>query len=187
MRTPVTLLTLGVTLSLGASLGACEYYACGPGCDPCDPWSGDCEDEDPWGDDSGTEADADIDADTDTDTDTGAPEDPPPADIHFTLTPAEAEQGQVFIGSLAMSGADAPAYDAIAGLAFYGDVEALATDVRSFEVLVTLAVAPDGAGAVDLVAEFADGTATWEPGVLAIWPAGSGHAADGAGDPDPCE
>jgi hypothetical protein len=184
----ITLLTLGLTFTLGAGLGACQYYECGPGCGRCDPWTGDCEgDDDPWGDDTDDEADADVDVDADTDTDTSAPDDPPPADIHFALTPAEAEQGQVFIGSLAMTGADAPAYDAIASLSFYGDVEVLAQDLRTFEVLVTLAVAADGEGTVDLVAEFADGTAVWEPGVLTIWPAGSGHEADGAGDPDPCE
>jgi hypothetical protein len=190
MRASLTLLTLGFTFTLGA----CNYYECGRGrCGSCDPWFGDCDD-DPWGGDSGEEPDADTDADTDTDTDADADTDtdadtdnPPAPDIHFTLTPAEAEQGQVIIGSLAMSGEDAPAYDAISEVTFYGDVQTLAVDIRSYEVLVSLDVADDGEGAVDLVVELTDGTAVWEPGVLTIWPAGSGHEADGSGDPDPCE
>ncbi|MFH1466675.1 MAG: hypothetical protein ABIO70_19980 [Pseudomonadota bacterium] len=187
MRASLTLLTLGLSLTLGA----CEYYECAGRCGPCDPWSGDCDDDDdgwPW--DTGEEGDADTDGDADGDTDTDTDSDtdsPPPPDIHFTLTPAEAEQGQVFIGSLAMSGEDAPAYAAIRDVAFYGDVQTLAVDVRSYEVLVSLAVAADGEGSVDLVVELEDGTAVWEPGVLTIWPAGSGHEADGSGDPDPCE
>lgn len=185
MRTTLTLLTLGLTLTLGA----CEYYECGPGCsNDCDPWDDDCEDrdhwdDDPWNDDPEADADTDVDADTDTDT----TDDPPAADISFALTPADAEQGDVFIGSLAMGGEDAPGYDAIAGVTFYGDVSVLAVDQRSYEVLVSIQVAQDGEGTVDLLVELDDGSAVWAEDVLTIWPDGSGHEASGSGDPDPCE
>ncbi len=185
MRTPLTLLTLGLTLTLGA----CEYYECGQGCGhDCDPWEEDCDD-DPWGDDpwDDPEADADTDADTDSDTDTDTTDDPPPADISFQLTPSEAEQGDVFIGSLSMGGEDAPAYEAITSVTFYGDVNVLAADVRSYEVLVSMAVAEDGEGAVDLLVELDNGDAIWAEDVLTIYPDGSGHEADGSGDPNPCD
>ncbi len=192
MRTTLTLLTLGFSLTLGA----CEYYECGPGCDyDCDPWEEDCDDhdwdDDPWNDDDDDdddddpEADADTDVDADTDTDTT--DDPPPPDISFELTPAEAEQGDVFIGSLSMGGEDAPGYDAITSVSFYGDIEVLAADIRSYEVLVSIAVAEDGEGAVDLLVELEDGDAIWAEDILTIYPDGSGHEATGSGEPDPCE
>ncbi len=191
MRTTLTLLTLGLTLSLGA----CEFYDCGPGCDrDCDPWDDNCEwdddwgDDDPWGDDDDDddpEADADTDVDADTDTDTQ--EDPPAADIQFELTPSEAEQGETFIASLAMGGEDSPGYDAISSVTLYGDITVLASDVRGYEVLLSIAVDADGEGAADLLVEFEDGEAVWAEDILTIWPAGSGHEAGDSGEPDPCE
>jgi len=190
MRTTLTLLTLGLSLTLGA----CEYYECGPGCDhDCAPWEDDCEDhdywdDDPWNDDDDDddpEADADTDVDADTDTDTT--DDPPPPDISFELTPAEAEQGDVFIASLTMGGEDAPGYEAITEVTFYGDVDVLAADIRSYEVLVSVAVAEDGDGGVDLLVELEDGSAVWAEDILTIYPDGSGHEAGGTGEPDPCE
>jgi hypothetical protein len=187
MRTPLTLLTLSLTLTLGA----CEYYECGPGCGECDPWEEDCDDrgpwdDDPWGEDADADADADADTDTDTDTDTDVVE-PPPRDISFELTPAEAEQGDVFIGSLSMGGEDAPGYEAITDVTFYGDVNILAVDQRSYEILVSVQVAQDGEGPVDLLVELEDGSAVWAEDILTIFPDGSGHEASGSGDPDPCE
>jgi len=182
MRIMLPLLSLGFALSLGA----CEYYECGPDCGPCDdPW-GDCGDKDPWDDDKprDDEADADVDADTDSDTDS---EDPPAADIQFSLTPDEAEQGDVFIGSLSMSGEDSPGYAAITDLDLYGDVTLLAADVRSYEVLISVAVDADGEGAADLLVEFDNGDAAWGTAVLEIWPDGSGQEAGDAGEGDPCE
>jgi hypothetical protein len=192
MRTTLTLLTLGLTLTLGA----CEYYECGPGCDhDCDPWDEDCEDhdywdDDPWNDDADADADADADTDTDADADADADTDTQPepeADISFELTPAEAEQGDIFIASLSMGGEDAPGYEAISEINFYGDVEILAVDIRSYEVLVSVAVDQDGAGPVDLLVELESGDVIWTDAVLTIYPDGSGHEAGSSGDPDPCE
>ncbi len=192
MRTPRTRRTRGLSLTLGA----CEYYECGPGCGDCDPWEEDCDDRDDWrgdddpwndGEEEDPEADADTDVDADTDTDTGEEEQPPPPDITFELTPSEAEQGDVFIGSLAMGGEDAPGYEAITSVTFYGDVEVLAVDQRSYEILVSIRVDADGAGGVDLLVELEDGSALWAEDVLTIFPDGSGHEASGSGDPDPCE
>jgi hypothetical protein len=185
MRTTLTLLTLGLTLTLGA----CEYYECGSDCgQDCDPWDDDCEDRDPWDDDPwDDDDDADADTDVDADTDTDNQDDPPAADISFQLTPADVEQGDVFIGSLAMGGEDAPGYDAISTITFYGDVNVLAVDIRSYEVLVSVSVADDGQGAVDLLVELEDGSAVWAEDILTIWPEGSGYTADGSGDPNPCE
>ncbi len=189
MRTTLTLLTLGLTLTLGA----CEYYECGSDCGrDCDPWEDDCDDDwgdDPWGDDDkpddDPEADADTDVDADTDTDTQ--DDPPAADIQFELTPSDAEQGETFIASLSMGGEDSPGYAAITSITLYGDVTVLASDMRSYEVLISLAVDADGEGAADMLVEFESGDAVWAEDILTIWPAGSGNEAGGTGEADPCE
>lgn len=147
----------------------------------------DCDDADCANSPDCVEEEADVDCDVDADTDTDTTDDPPPPDISFELTPAEAEQGDVFIASLTMGGEDAPGYEAITEVTFYGDVDVLAADIRSYEVLVSVAVAEDGDGGVDLLVELEDGSAVWAEDILTIYPDGSGHEAGGTGEPDPCE
>ena len=86
-----------------------------------------------------------------------------------------------------MSGEDAPGYEAITSVTLYGDISVLASDLRSYEVLLSIAVDADGEGAADLLVELEEGEAVWVEDVLTIWPAGSGHEAGDAGEPDPCE
>jgi hypothetical protein len=121
--------------------------------------------------------------------DTGEEEQPPPPDYGFFLTPDEAEQGEVFIASLRADGEDAVDLAAVTTLRLYGDVEILAEDLRSSELLLTLQVDADAdLGLVDLLVELDDGSAAFQEGLLEIFAAGSGHGAGSSDDgSDPCE
>lgn len=111
-------------------------------------------------------------------------------DYGLTLTPDEAEQGETFIAALRAEEDDAPGYEEITGVVFYGSVEVITEDVRSYEYLLTLSVSEDAeTGGVDLVVEYEDGSAAWVEDALTIYEAGSGHEAGGSEDEtyDPCE
>lgn len=153
-------------------------------CPGCAPDSGDREDRpdrDPW--------DTADDGDDPAGDDTAPPDDPDAPAYALGLTPDQAEQGEVFIGSLRSSGEDALDLGRIAALRLYGDLDVLAQDLRSREILLTIAVEEEARiGEVDLLASLDDGTALWQPGVLTIFPAGSGHDAGSSDDgSDPCE
>ncbi len=177
-------------IGLGLALQGCIIYDhdC-PGCDPehpdrphDDPWDDDCDDdpEDPCDDD---------DTDDDPTDDTGDVELPPPPDYGFYLTPDEAEQGDVFIASLKADGEDELELAGIADIELFGDVEILAEDLRSSEILLTVQVAGDAApGMVDLLVELDDGSASFTDGILQIFEDGSGHEAGSSDDgSDPCD
>lgn len=184
-------------LLLSLPLQGCIIYdsTCGRnGCDdesspdgrpdtPCDDPSSDCTDPGDPGDPTDTSS-----ADTATG-ETGTETSEPEPTWSFTLTPGQAEAGEVFIGSLRTVGEDAPTYDQIAAVHFYGDVTVLAADTRSWEYLVTLQVAADAEPqTVDLVVELADGTAAWVDDVLTLYATGSGHSASSSDDGStPCE
>lgn len=168
-------------MAISLALQGCIIYDhdC-PGCDP-----------DPYGDrpDDRPDQDDDQDCEEPCDDDTGDVEQPPPPDYGFYLTPDEAEQGQVFIGSLRADGEDAVDLASINQVELFGDVSVLASDLRSSELLLTIQVASDAApGFVDLLVELDDGSAAFEPGILQLFPAGSGHEAGGSDDgTNPCE
>ncbi len=169
-------------MAFGLALQGCIIYDhdC-PGCDPDRP--GDRPDDYPDRDDDPDDCESPCDDDT------GDVEQPPPPDYGFYLTPDEAEQGQVFIASLRADGEDAVDLASITDLRLFGEVEILASDLRSSELLLTVQVAGDAAlGLVDLLVELDDGSAAFEDGVLEIFPAGSGHEAGGTDDgSNPCE
>ncbi|MBN1335836.1 MAG: hypothetical protein JXB39_07725 [Deltaproteobacteria bacterium] len=123
--------------------------------------------------------------------DTGLPPDdtgPLPPPWAFELVPGEAEAGDVFIASLRFEGDAAPAYDTVASVEFFGDVEVLATDWRAWEILLTLAVSADAPeGTADVLVRFQGTDAAWGEDVLSIWPDASGHEAGPSGSGlDPC-
>jgi hypothetical protein len=171
-------------IGLGLALQGCIIYDhdC-PGCDPDRVGEG-IDGRPDRDDDTGCEEPCDDDPD-----DTGEEELPPPPDYGLFLTPDEAEQGEIFIASLRADGEDELDLATVTELRIFGDVEILASDARSSEILLTVRVAPDAAtGPVDLLAELDDGTATFEEGVLEIFPLGSGHQAGSSDDgSDPCE
>jgi hypothetical protein len=175
-------------LAFGLALQGCIIYDhdC-PGCDPDRP---DREDRDPWDDDcDGDPEDPCTEDDTGDPDDTGEVEQPPPPDYGFVMTPEQAEQGEVFIASLKAQGEDELDLATIAEISLFGDVEILAEDLRSREILLTIQVDTDAEpGLVDLLVELDDGSAAFEDGILRIFPAGSGHEAGSSDDgSDPCE
>ncbi len=175
-------------LAFSLSLSACEYHECGP-CD--DGFWEDCDHNDchDWDDDEDHEW-ADNDDDDGGGEDTGEEQEPEEPEYSYSLSPAEAEPGDSFIGSLVAEGEEAPGYDAITSIEFYGDVQVLASEVRGDELLLSLSVDFDAElGAVDLLVEFDDGDAAWVESVLVIYEVGSGHSSDSGdgGETDPCE
>lgn len=170
---------LAFTAATVALQGCIIFDRTCPGCDPDRPPRDDRPDRDPP-DDSGSE-------DTGGE-DTGGEVEPPPPAHALALTPDEAEQGETFIASLRSSGVDPLDLGRIDDLRFYGDVSVLAAAERSAELLLTLRGDPAAEpGTVDLLAALDDGTAVWQPAVLTLFPAGSGHEAGGSQDGDPCE
>ncbi len=167
--------------AFGLALQGCIIYDhdC-PGCDPERVDEG-LEDRPDRPDDDDCEEPCDD--------DTGDFEEPPPPDYGFFLTPDEAEQGEVFIASLKADGEDAPELASIAELELFGDAAILAEDLRSSEILLTVQVDADAEpGFVDLLVELDDGSAAFEPGILELFPAGSGHEAGSSDDgSNPCE
>jgi hypothetical protein len=120
------------------------------------------------------------------DADTGA-EDVAPQ-ISLTFTPPQAEQGEIFIGSLSVTDGDSD-LSAVVSVTVYGDANVLAIDSRADEVLVTVAVDSDAASSnSDIVVEFEDGTAVWLEAGLSISPEGSGNSTgDYTGSTGPTE
>ncbi len=173
---------VGPIFALGLALQGCIIYDhdC-PGCDPDHP-------RDRPDDHPDREDDPD-DCEEPCDDDTGDVEQPPPPDYGLYVTPDQAEQGQVFIASLRADGEDALDLASITDVDLFGDVEILATDLRSSEILLTIRVDDDAEpGFVDLLVELDDSSAVFEDGVLQIFPAGSGHEAGGSGDgTNPCD
>jgi hypothetical protein len=173
--------------SLSLAFAACALQGCiiydhdCPGCDSGGSGREDRPDRNPW--------DTADEGDDPAGDDTAPPEDPDAPAYALTMTPDQAEQGEVFIGSLRSSGEDALDLGRIADLRLYGDLAILATDLRSSELLLTVQVEPEARiGAVDLLAALDDGAAVWQPGLLTIFPAGSGHEAGSSDDgDDPCE
>jgi len=108
--------------------------------------------------------------------------------ISLKFTPPQAEQGEIFIGSLSISEGDGD-LSQVVSVTVYGDANVLAIESRADEVLVTVAVDSDAAtSSSDVVVEFEDGTAAWLEAGLLIFPAGSGNStADYTGSTDPAE
>jgi hypothetical protein len=115
--------------------------------------------------------------------------------ISLQFTPPQAEQGEIFIGSLSVTDGDTD-LSAVASVTVFGDADVLAIDARADEVLVTVSVQSDAESTTaDIVVEFEDGTAAWLEAGLTISPLGSGNSTDdytGSTDPvddteeDPC-
>ncbi len=114
----------------------------------------------------------------------------PALQVELTLSPAVAEQGQTFIGSLVVTG-DVD-NTAVAGMQFIDDsVTVLAAEVRDTELLVTIAVAGDAVpGSFDAIVELVDLQPVLFGGALEVLEA-SGSVVDDPGDTgdthdDPC-
>jgi hypothetical protein len=97
--------------------------------------------------------------------------------VSLKFTPPQAEQGEIFIGSLSITDGDAD-LSQVVSVTVFGDADVLAIDARADEVVVTVAVAADAeSSAADIVVEFEDGTAAWLEAAFVISPEGSGNSA----------
>lgn len=173
---------LSLALTTIALQGCIIYDHDCPGCDPDRPGWDDRPDREPPADSGGDDTGP-------VDDDTGLPDGHDAPAYALTLTPDQAEQGETFMGSLRSTGEDALDLARIQDLRLYGDLSVLASDVRASELLLALQVEDDAEiGTVDLLAALDDGSALWQPGILTIFPAGSGHQAGSSDDgSDPCE
>jgi hypothetical protein len=108
--------------------------------------------------------------------------------ISLQFTPPQAEQGEIFIGSLSVSDGETD-LSSVASVTVFGDADVLAIDARPSEVLVTVSVQGDAeTSTADIVVEFEDGTAAWLEAGLTISPLGSGNSTDDyTGSTDPAE
>ena len=108
--------------------------------------------------------------------------------VNFEFTPPQAEQGEVFIGSLSVAEGDLD-LSTVESVTVYGDADILAIDARPGEVLLSVAVAGDALSSeADFVVEFSDGTAAWMEAAFVISEMGSGGAADDyTGDTNPTD
>ena len=118
--------------------------------------------------------------------DSGAGEIEAPVDFEFT--PPQAEQGEVFIGSLSVAEGDVD-LSSVESVTVFGDAEILAIDSRPGEVLLSISVAGDAVSSeADFVVEFEDGSAAWLEAAFVISEMGSGAGAgDYTGDTDPTD
>jgi len=97
--------------------------------------------------------------------------------LNLSFTPPQAEQGEIFIGSLSVTDGDLNLAD-VESVQLFGDAEVLATNIRSNEVLLSVGVAADAmSGEADIVVEFKDGSAAWLEAAFVIAPSGQGCAA----------
>jgi len=97
--------------------------------------------------------------------------------ISLDFTPPQAEQGEIFIGSLSITEGDAD-LSQVASVTVFGAADVLAIDARPDEVLVSVAVEGDAeTSEADIVVEFEDGTAAWLEAAFVISPEGSGSSA----------
>ena len=110
------------------------------------------------------------------------------APIGLEFTPPQAEQGEVFIGSLSVTEGDVD-LSLVESVSVFGDADILAIDSRPGEVLLSVAVASDATSSeADIVVEFQDGSAAWLEAAFVISELGSGAGAgDYTGDTDPTD
>jgi hypothetical protein len=161
-----------------ALLGGCVIYDTHGKCPHCD---NDWDSGDWWSDTGDTDGSG---GDTDTTDDTGTTGDTdttPDADVAFTLTPSVGEVGATFIASLTASSE----FDltTVQSLEFYGDVDVLATEARTSEILLSLSIPAAAApGTADLLVLLPDDRVSFLPDALTIVSAGT--ADDGSGGTD---
>ena len=111
--------------------------------------------------------------------------------LGLTFSPPQAEQGEIFIGSLSVMEGDVD-LSGVENVQLFGDAEVLATTIRPNEVLLSVGVAEDASnGEADIVVEFKDGSAAWLEAAFVISPQGTGGAAsdfptEEAPEDDPC-
>jgi hypothetical protein len=137
-------------------LNACIYYEGGE-CDGCD-WDDWCD----WDDDC-TDDPVDVD-DTGVADDTG---DDNVIVLDLSLTPGEAEQGDMLIASLTSAGGED--LSGVSAAEFSAGVSVNALQARTEEVILSLSVAADAEiGPVDLTLGFEDGTTAFGEAVFTI-------------------
>jgi len=107
-------------------------------------------------------------------------------DVELSFSPPQAEQGEIFIGSLSSEDTEMD-LTTVTSVNLFGDADILAVEARASEVLVTVAVDADAeTSESDILVEFADGSAAWLEAAFVISPEGSGSGADDyTGDTDP--
>lgn len=121
-------------------------------------------------------------------TDPGTPDDQDSAEpedlVQLAFFPGQAEQGEVFLAGITVIEGDVSLLD-VTDIRIYGDADLLVWGAREREITATVQVKDDGEGVLDVLVEFADGSAEMISGALTIYPSGSGHPADDWSDSDP--
>ena len=102
-------------------------------------------------------------------------------DVQLAFEPSVVAAGDTFIGYVTVAKGDFALLD-VADVTFYGDVSLESWDLRDREIIVSLAVAQDAEGEIDLVLETANGDAVWLEAAISVEPAGEAGADDGSGD-----
>ena len=163
-----------LTLSLSALTGCIIYDNDGSG--GCGWEDGTCPD--PFG--NGDPADQDSGGDP-TDTATDPAEDA----IILSFNPGQAEQGEIFLGSITVGTGELDLTLA-KEIRVYGGAELLVFGARTHEITATFEVRDNAElGPVDLVVEFEDGSAELMPAAFTIFAANSGHNSGDWADSDP--
>jgi hypothetical protein len=149
----------------------------------CIIYDGDCKNCDP---DGSSRNDRHDDTSSGSDTDTADSKPPEPV-FSYVMTPDHGEAGQAFIASLRSTG-EAPPYTEISEIDFYGPLQVLASDVRSWEYLFAVSILPEAEPTtVDAVVVFSDGDTWLGDDLFTVFAAGTGNGAQSSDDgSDPC-
>lgn len=105
--------------------------------------------------------------------------------VVLSLNPAQAEQGEIFLGSITVAEGELDLTLA-KEIRVYGDAELLVWGARANEITATFEVRANAElGPVDLVVELEDGSAELLPAAFTVYAAGSGHESGDWADSDP--
>ena len=102
-------------------------------------------------------------------------------ELDLVFSPPQAEVGESFIGTITAeisADAEAVSLSEVSNVLVYGDATVSSIFPRENEVLVSLNIFDDALdGEVDIIVEFADGSAAFLEAALTLFPEGSGNSA----------
>lgn len=102
-------------------------------------------------------------------------------ELDLIFTPPQAEVGESFIGAITVDttgGVEGVSLIEVSNVLVYGDATVTSIFPREDEVLVSISIVDDAMdGEVDIIVEFADGTAAFLEAALTVYPEGSGNSA----------
>ena len=100
-------------------------------------------------------------------------------EVQLAFEPSVVAPGETFIGYVTVAKGDF-ALVGVSDVTFYGDVSLESWDLRDHEIIVSLEVAQDAAGEIDLVLETDDGDAVWLEAAISVQ--GAGDAGEAGSD-----